>query len=230
VTATLRARLDVLPGGQRELWPALASAADLGFVLYGGTAIALRLGHRQSVDFDLFTEGSLDRPALRAALPFLASSTVVQDSRDALGVLVPAAGGGHSHVKVSFFGAIDFGRVGEPEQTDDRVMFVASPLDLLATKVKVVLQRAEAKDYRDVVHLLRAGTSLAQGLAAARALFGATFPPSESVKALTFFGDGDLASLAADERSTLVEAARAVRELPEVAVLSRRLGPGPGRD
>lgn len=229
MTATLRARLDVLPAGQRGLWPTLTPAADLGFVLYGGTAIALRLGHRQSVDFDLFTEGSLDRPALRAALPFLANATVVQDSREALSVLVPAAGGGHSHVKVSFFGAIDFGRVGEPERTDDRVMLVASPLDLLATKVKVVLQRAEAKDYRDVVHLLRAGASLAQGLGAAQALFGPTFPASESVKALTFFGDGDLSSLAADERATLVEAARAVRQLPAITVVSRRLGPEPGR-
>jgi hypothetical protein len=207
----------------------MAAAADLGFVLYGGTAIALRLGHRQSVDFDLFTEGSLDRPALRAALPFLARATVVQDTRDALGVLVPAEGGQHSHVKVSFFGGIDFGRVGDPERTEDGVMLVASPLDLLATKVKVILQRAEAKDYRDVAYLLRAGTPLAQGLAAARALFGATFPPGESVKALTFFGDGDLASLTADERSTLVEAARAVRELPAIAVVSRSLGPGPGR-
>jgi predicted nucleotidyltransferase component of viral defense system len=47
-----------------------------------------------------------------------------------------------------FFDTIAFGRVGEPDFTDDGVLQVASFADLMATKVKVVLQRAEAKDYR----------------------------------------------------------------------------------
>jgi hypothetical protein len=36
-------RLDVLPAEQRRLWPELRPARDFGYVLYGGTAIALRL-------------------------------------------------------------------------------------------------------------------------------------------------------------------------------------------
>ena len=48
---TMAARLDVLPRAQRVLWPSLAQLSDT-FVLYGGTALALRLGHRASVDFD----------------------------------------------------------------------------------------------------------------------------------------------------------------------------------
>ena len=36
--------------------------------------------------------------------------------------------------------------------------------DLMATKVKVVLPRAEAKDYRDVAAMLNAGVSLSRGL------------------------------------------------------------------
>ena len=51
---TFEPRLDVLPDEQRALWPALASVPD-AFVLYGGTALALRLGHRTSVDFDCFS-------------------------------------------------------------------------------------------------------------------------------------------------------------------------------
>jgi len=47
-------RLDVLPEPQRKLWPELAGTPD-HFILYGGTAIALRFGHRQSVDFDFFS-------------------------------------------------------------------------------------------------------------------------------------------------------------------------------
>lgn len=49
---TFTPRLDILPTAQRQVWPALSHASQLGFVLYGGTAIALRLGHRPSLDFD----------------------------------------------------------------------------------------------------------------------------------------------------------------------------------
>ena len=44
-------KLAALPTAQQALWPSL-SQVPTGFVLYGGTALALRLGHRQSVDFD----------------------------------------------------------------------------------------------------------------------------------------------------------------------------------
>jgi hypothetical protein len=37
-------RVDVLPASQRRLWEELG-ATPPHFVLYGGTAIALRLGH-----------------------------------------------------------------------------------------------------------------------------------------------------------------------------------------
>lgn len=40
-------RMDILPPAQRDIWERLAPARKLGFVLYGGTEIALRLGHRQ---------------------------------------------------------------------------------------------------------------------------------------------------------------------------------------
>lgn len=225
--SSFRPRLEILPPEQRKLWPALGPTAGLGLVLYGGTAIALRLGHRPSVDFDFFTEASLDRDAIRAALPFLARATVVQDQPEVWSLLVPGTGGEHSHVKVSFFGTIGFGRVGEPDGTEDGILQVASLADLMATKVKVVLQRAEAKDYRDVATMVRAGVSLASGLGAARELFGEGFQPSESLKALVFFADGDLATLSSDERATLVEAVAAVRSLPEVAIRSRRLRAGP---
>ena len=43
-------KLETLPKPQQEIWPHLKPAIDLGFVLYGGTAIALQLGHRESVD------------------------------------------------------------------------------------------------------------------------------------------------------------------------------------
>lgn len=49
----MQLHLEILPRAQRELWDQLSTLPD-AFVLYGGTAIALQLGHRQSVDFDFF--------------------------------------------------------------------------------------------------------------------------------------------------------------------------------
>ena len=48
-------RLDILPPAQRSLWPHLVQVPS-HFILYKKTAIALRLGHRQSVDFDFFSD------------------------------------------------------------------------------------------------------------------------------------------------------------------------------
>jgi hypothetical protein len=49
--------LDVLTAAQLRLWSEL-SAVPEDFVLYGGTALALHLGHRTSVDFDFFSAGT----------------------------------------------------------------------------------------------------------------------------------------------------------------------------
>ncbi|MDZ7641424.1 MAG: hypothetical protein U5J62_05300 [Desulfurivibrio sp.] len=94
---------------------------------------------------------------------------------------------------------------------------------LMATKVKVVLQRAEAKDYRDIAAMVNSGVSLSRGLASARLLFGLNFQPSESLKALIYFHDGDLQTLTAAEKTTLVDAVKAVRDLPDVTLCSTSL-------
>lgn len=66
----LSPRLEVLPQAQRLLWPDLQPAAALGFALYGGTAIALRLGHRTSVDFDFSALRSLIEVCCSQPCPF----------------------------------------------------------------------------------------------------------------------------------------------------------------
>ena len=221
MTGKFTPRMDILPPAQQSVWPQLRNTRDLGLVLYGGTAITLRLGHRDSVDFDFFTQAPLDRAAIQAALPFVARSTSLQDQGNTWVVLAPCGNAAREHVKVSFFGSIAFGRVGEPELTDDGVLLVASLADLMATKVKVVLQRAQAKDYRDVAAMVNAGVSLPHGLAAARLLFGPNFQPSESLKALVYFDDGDLKEVLTDtEKATLINAVKSVRDLPDVALRS----------
>lgn len=213
---TFAPRLDILPGPQRLLWRRLRPIQQLGYVLYGGTAIALRLGHRQSVDFDFFNSNPVDPGALRAILPFLHNATVRQERPNTYEIETA------SRVRVAFFGGLDFGRVGLPQQTNDGVLQVASLDDLMATKVKVILQRSESKDYRDIAAMLRAGVSLETGLAAAQRMFHPTFAPAEAMKALVYFEDGDMARLSMEDRAVLIEATRRLRSLPAVKV-NRRL-------
>src|SRR6266568_1425766 len=124
-------KLSILPKEQKALWPHLAPAKDLGFTLYGGSAIALRLGHRSSVDFDFFTEKTLAKNALYKAIPVLKGSDVLQEAPDALVVSVTPPRS-ENPVKLSFFAKMNFGRFGTPELTDDGVLRVASLDDLMA--------------------------------------------------------------------------------------------------
>jgi len=116
--------------------------------------------------------------------------------------------------------------VGAPTQTDDGVVSVASPLDLLGTKLKAIMQRAEAKDYIDIAQFLRDGSSLSQGLGAARSMYGFAFAPAESLRALTFFNDGDLAKVTNKTREELrIETARVsqVFPIPTIDIVSKQL-------
>jgi Nucleotidyl transferase AbiEii toxin, Type IV TA system len=173
--------------------------------------------------FDAAHGNPSTRAAIHAAFPFVAMSPVLQDQQNTFTINVSYGSSEREHIKVSFFGGIGFGRVGVPQVTEDGVLHVASFDDLMATKVKVILQRAEAKDYRDIAAMVGAGVSLAKGLSAARALYGINFQPSESLKAMVYFDDGDLRSLTKDERTCLVNAVSEVRDLPHVEVLALQL-------
>jgi len=60
---TFSPRLDALPQAQRALWAELADIPHR-YVLYGGTALALRFAHRTSADFDFFAHDHLDLASL----------------------------------------------------------------------------------------------------------------------------------------------------------------------
>ena len=79
--------LDILPPAQRAIWPLLGPAVELGLVLYGGTAIALQLGHRTSIDFDFFTDQPLDKAEIRHRFAFMESATVLRDELNTLTVI-----------------------------------------------------------------------------------------------------------------------------------------------
>lgn len=106
-------------------------------------------------------------------------------------------------------------------------MLVASLLDLAANKVKSVQDRAETKDYLDLAAALSHGIDLARAVAAASAIYGESFNPVPSLKALCYFEDGDLPSLPAAVGARLVQAVKAVEvtNLPVVEPLPGGLAP-----
>lgn len=107
---------DILPPPQRAFWDEDVGSLPRGWVLYGGTAIALHLGHRRSLDFDFFSSDPLDRGALRRACPLLTRAKTLQDEPDTLTVVVDKGG---EPLKVSF-------SVGSCHQTNVLARRVAS--------------------------------------------------------------------------------------------------------
>jgi hypothetical protein len=206
-------RLDILPAPQQRLWQELTGVPP-EFVLYGGTAIALHLGHRKSVDFDFFGNSTFDPAKLVTEVPFMAKAEITQSEPNTLTGIVDRRGA----VKVSFFGVPRMPRLVTPHEASDNGLKIASLLDLAGTKASFVQARAEAKDYIDIDALIGAGIDLPTVLAAGRAIYGPQFNPEITLKALAFFDDGNLRALPAPLKERLATAVRAVDLdlLPEI--------------
>jgi len=91
-------RFNILPAAQKVLWPELAEIPK-HFVLYGGTGLALRLGHRGSVDFDFFSSEHIIPSELLKSLTLLRNAKILQNVSQTLTVQVDRNG----PVKLSFF-------------------------------------------------------------------------------------------------------------------------------
>jgi hypothetical protein len=211
--------LDRLPAEQRALWPELAATPE-SFTLYGGTALALRLGHRASVDFDFFSNASFDPEWLAEQTPYLREAERIQVAPETLTCRVNRGG----PVLVSFFGGLGLGQVAAHDQSSDTRLRVASLLDLAGTKAAVLQKRAEVKDYLDIHAILRHGIDLATILSAGAVIYGRKFNPLITLKALSYFDD--VPTLPAKIRTELMHAVEAVdvTSLPVLAPYAR--GPG----
>jgi hypothetical protein len=215
----MKPQLDVLPPPQRRFWPLFAQLPE-HFVLYGGTAIGLRLGGRQSVDFDFFSNQPISEDALSRSLPFLRGAELLQSDRNTLTFTVHREG----EIKVSFFGGLTIGRVADPDPSEDNGVFIASLLDLAAQKMKVILARAEAKDYLDIHILLKSGITLPRALGAAKALYP-EFNPVLSLKALAYHGEPNLAAMPADVREHLTAASAKVESIDTIPKIAIEISP-----
>lgn len=90
-------------------------------------------------------------------------------------------------------------------------MKIASLLDLAGTKALVLQVRAEAKDYMDMDALIQiGGVSLPFALAAAKRLYGPSFNAEITLKALSYFEDGNLRELPTEMKFRLTNAVRRV--------------------
>jgi len=213
--------LEILPPPQRRLWSEL-SEVSREFVLYGGTALALHLGHRSSVDFDLFGGRALDLSQIEQGISFLKGANIIQREKNTLSAIVDRGG----PVKVSFFGVPNLPRLTAAVVAEDNELGIASLLDLAGTKASVVQVRAEAKDYIDIDALITAGkVDLPLAISAAQRLYGSTFNPQITLKALSFFDDGDLSQLPENTKLRLAAAAREVDldHLPSIDKFTRQI-------
>ena len=211
-------KLGILPPSQRSLWDELRQTPSQ-FILYEGTALALRLGHRHSEDFDLFSNSPFVPESLRKRIPYLERAEITQTEANTLTVIVDRNG----PVKVSFFGGLTLNRVCDPDVAEDNELQVASLLDVAATKLSTIQQRAQARDYEDIAAIVNAGVGLAEAIGAATAVYGDAFNGALSLKALTYFSDGDLPNLSPVTQKTLRELAGQVN-LQQIPHMQSKVG------
>ena len=115
--------LDSLPEAQRILWPRLSETPP-EFVLYGGTAIALRLRHRESVDFDFFSTSPFSPEELPSAIPYLREAPVVQIAKNTFSNFNPLL----TLKALSYYGEKDLQSLPRPVR--DRLSLAVAGIDV----------------------------------------------------------------------------------------------------
>ena len=185
----------------------------------------MRLGHRQSEDFYFFSNVSFAPDSLRKRVQYMQGAEVSQSEANTLTVIVHRDG----PVKISFLGGLNLNRVQDPDVTPDNEIQVASKLDVAATKLATIQQRAQARDYEDLAAIVGAGISLGEALGAAAAAYGKEFNGALSLKALTYFGDGDLPNLSPATQTKLRALAGQVN-FNQIPLMQARIGVTQRRD
>ena len=173
--------LDVLTKEQTELLPFLSQFAKR-YYLVGGTSVALQLGHRQSIDFDLFTTSTIQRVKLRKCVEQSGfTSRLLSEDVDQIHFVVHG-------VKVTFF-AFPY-KVEHPVWLNE-VLSMPSLLSLAAMKAFALGRRAKWKNYVDLFFLLRDTCPLQPICQEAGRIFGGSFSDRLFRGQLSFHADID---------------------------------------
>ncbi|KKP40494.1 MAG: hypothetical protein UR28_C0001G0004 [Candidatus Peregrinibacteria bacterium GW2011_GWF2_33_10] len=122
---------------------------DLGFVLGGGTAIALQLGHRISYDFDFFSDKPIKKNLLNKCKEFLKIEKILIDTIDEL-TFTDSNG-----IKFTFL-YYPFKNLYKSIDTKGCVQFFDLK-DLACDKAHTIGRRAQYRDYVDLYFLIKNG-------------------------------------------------------------------------
>ncbi len=155
------------------------------FFLAGGTALALQIGHRRSVDFDFFTPLGFDPPSLlREVLKIFPGGKIQKEGKNTLTIL-------WNEVQLSFFGGITLHHLRPPIVTPAFPMF--SIPDIAAMKIAAMLQRKALRDYFDLAYLLHSKelsvSQIMKGFYEKYGEQGKTYPESFLLRTLSYVHD-----------------------------------------
>lgn len=170
--------LDNLNKDQKELLPFLSKYAK-SYYLVGGTAIALHLGHRASIDFDLFTLKKINSTLVKKHVATSGfSSQVIAQLPDQIHFVL-------NNVKLTFF-QFPFEINAEIKHTNFRIPDL---LTLGAMKAFELGGRGKWKDYVDLYFILNQNITTQEISLKAKELFNDSFNPLLFLKQLSYFKD-----------------------------------------
>lgn len=145
---------EVLEGPQRSLLAQLdRTPISAGFYLAGGTALALHLGHRRSVDLDLFSREPFDNDNLLAVLRQIGQIRVGRNDPETIWAELEG-------VQVSFF-RYDYPLL-DPLAKPDFGPNVVGIRDIACMKLSAIMGRGSRRDFVDLYAVCRQGYGLEQ--------------------------------------------------------------------
>jgi hypothetical protein len=173
---------EVLTSEQRALLPLIKSFSK-DYCLVVGTAIALHIGHRRSIDFDLFTEKEIKRKRIRNLIQKSGFSVdrLLFEAFDQMHLVVKG-------VKLTFF---NFPHAISHPIDFDGIIKMPTLLDLAAMKAHALGGRAKWKDYVDLYFILKGHFGLKELSSRATDIFGSFFNEKLFREQLCFFDDVD---------------------------------------
>lgn len=157
--------LEILNQNQKELLPFI-SQFKREYYLVGGTAIALHIGHRESIDFDLFKLSSLRKNDIYKKISkSKIKSIFVYENYEQLNLIL-------NNVKFTFF---SFPHKIPTNSEIKGVIKMPDLLTLAAMKAFALGRRAKWKDYVDLYFILKDYYSFIEIAEVASLLFGDQF-------------------------------------------------------
>ena len=176
-TATLHP--EILTKEQKELLP-LVKKFYKNFGLVGGTAIALHIGHRESIDFDMFSFSEFKPLNIkRRIVNFKSIDKIIVSKPYEFTFLL-------NEVKMTFFHfpfKIDY------EIDYDKVLKLPSLLTLAAMKAYALGRRAKWKDYVDLYFIIKDFHSVSEIAKQAKNIFKDEFNEKIFRTQLAYFED-----------------------------------------